>query len=336
MTGKETLVRAASHTFAAGPRLRRGAALLAFAAVVTGCGGIKPKRAPEGTFDSLRKAIVEENYVALWGLLSADARQSESTRIRAQQQTIYAELPNYSEARKSEFKALNGIAAEEFVNLSPSGVFAMELRYSRKLSRDLRELLEGAKVKAVSAKGGSAVVEVEIPGETETVRLTLEKQNGLWRVPGMGEFLEAFDMAGRARRAGEIPADTHAAAITCLTDNAYGDLWELFAADAQKWLAGIVKDGQAVVAGYDEQQARVFERDAGITAREFTSMPPKDAFVVLISAGSRRLMRIMRVLACEFVTADIKDDKAEVTLRGVRGKLPLERVNGRWYFARMQ
>ena len=38
----------------------------------------------------------------------------------------------------------------------------------------------------------------------------------------------------------------------------------------------------------------------------------------------------------EFVAADIKGDRALLTLRGLRGALPLERVNGRWYFARME
>ena len=332
-------MQATSHTFAAGPRLRRGAALLAIVAlmpVVTGCGGIKPKRAPEGTFDSLRKAIVEENYEALWGLLSAEARQSESTRIRAQQLQIEAELPNYSEAKKLDFKTVNGIAAEEYVNLSPSGVFAMELRYSRKLSRNLRDLLEGAKVKAVAAKGESAVLEVEILGENEPVKLTLEKQSGLWRIPGMDKFLEAFDFAGRARRAGEIPADTHGAALACIGDEAFDDLWELFSADAQAWLAGIVKADQEVVRGYDEQKARVFEREAGLGAKAFAAMSPKDAFVVEMKAGVGRLVQIARLLASEFVSADIVGDKALVTLRGLRGALPLERVNGRWYFSKME
>jgi hypothetical protein len=302
---------------------------------MTGCGGIKPKRTPEGTFDSLRKAILEENYEALWGLLSVNARQSESARIRSKQLRVEAELPNYAEVDKEDFRARNGISAEEFVNLSPAGVFAMERRYDRRLSRSLRDLLDGAKVRGVSVEGEGAAVEIEILGETEPVKLPLEKQSGLWRIPGMDEFLEAFDIAGRARRAGEIPADTHRAALACIGDEAYDDLWELFSTDAREWLAGIIKGDQKEVVAYDEEKARMFERAAGLAAKDFAAMSPKDAFVVEMKSGVGRLIQLARLLAGEFVKADILDDKATVTLRGRRGALPLERENGRWYFARM-
>ncbi|MHC4253644.1 MAG: hypothetical protein ACYS9X_31390 [Planctomycetota bacterium] len=342
MAGREALLGAALHTLAAGPRPRRVgapalvAACVAFIAGLAGCGGIKPKRTPQGTFDSLRKAIAEENYEALWGLLSASARQSESARIRAKQLRVEAELPNYAEADKESFRDRNGISAEEFVNLSPAGVFAMELRYSRRLGTSLRELLEGSKAKGVSVKGESAVVEVEISGEAEPVKLALEKQSGLWRMPGMEGFLEAFDIAGRARRAGEIPADTHRAAVACIGDEAYDDLWELFSTDARAWLAGIIKGDQKEVAAYDEEKARMFERAAGLATKDFAAMSPKDAFVVEMKSGVGRLMQLARLLAGEFVKADILGDKATITLRGLRGALPLERENGRWYFARME
>jgi len=303
---------------------------------IAGCGGIKPKRSPEGTFDSIRKAIVEEDYEAMWGLLSASARQAESARISAQQRRVEAELPNFSEAQKERFRIENGLSAEEFVNLSPAGAFALGLRYSRQLGRDLRELLENSKIKDASVKGDGAVVTVGIAGETEPVRLALEKQSGLWRVPDMNSFLEGFDIAGRARRAGEIPADTYRAAVACVADQAYGDLWELFSTDGREWLAGIVKGDQKEVAGYDEDEARPFERSAGVTARAFVAMSPKEAFVVEAKTGVGRLARLPRALAGEFASADIAGEKATVTLRGRRGALLLERENGRWYFARME
>ena len=117
---------------------------------------------------------------------------------------------------------------------------------------------------------------------------------------------------------------------------AFDDLWELFSTDAREWLAGIIKGDQKEVAGYDEQNARAFERAAGLTAKAFAAMTPKDAFVVEMRSGVGRLMQLARLLAGEFVSADIVGDRATVTLRGLRGGLPLERENGRWYFARME
>jgi len=303
---------------------------------IAGCGGIKPKRSPEGTFDSVRKAIVEEDYEAMWGLLSAGARQKESARISAEQRRVEAEFPNYSEKQRERFRTQNGISAEEYVNLSPAGVFAMERRYDRRLSRSLRTLLDGAKVKDVSLKGDRATVEVAILGETEPVKLALEKQSGLWRVPGMDGLVEAFDIAGRARRAGEIPADTYRAALACIGDQAYGDLWDLFSADGKKWLAGIIKEDQETIAGYDEQNARKFERAAGIGTADFAGLPPEEAFAVGLKANIAWLVQLVRLLSLDFVSADIVGDKARIRLRGLREPLPLERENGRWYFARLK
>ena len=329
----------ASHTVSrprrAGAEIGAWACAAAFVAIA-GCGGIKPKRSPEGTFDSVRKAIIEEDYEALWGLLSAGARQTESARISAQQLRVEAEFPNYSEKQRERFRTQNGLSAKEYVNLSPAGVFALELRYSRRLGRDLRELLEGASTKDVSVKGERAVVTVRIAGETEPIKLALEKQSGLWRIPGFDGFLEAFDIAGRARRAGEIPADTYRAAQACIADGAFGDLWELFSTDGRQWLAGIIRDDQKEVAGYEEGEARQFERAAGVTARAFAAMSPKEAFVVEAKSRVGRLSRLPRVLAGEFAAADIVGEKATVTLRGRRGTLLLERENGRWHFARME
>ena len=304
-------------------------------AALAGCGGIKPKRSPEGTFDSLRTAILEENYEALWGLLSASARQSESARIRAEQLRVEAELPNLIKNEQWAFRDRYGIAPEEFVNLSPAGVFALELLHSRRLRTSLRQLLESAKVKDVSVEGEGAVVTVQIPGEAEPVKLALEKQSGLWRIPEMAGLLDAFDMAARARRAGDIPADTHRAARVCIADGAYGDLWELFSKDGRKWLSGLVKEDQEAVAR-DEEASREFERNTGLSAEKFAALSPKEAFVVELDSSVGRLMHIVRLLTLEFVKADIVGDKAELTLRGLRGGLPLERENGRWYFARMQ
>jgi len=325
-----------------GPRPRRAGmkvgawACAALLAGIAGCGGIKPRRSPKGTFDSIRKAIVEEDYEALWGLLSAGARQKESARISAEQRRVEAEFPNYSEKQRERFRTQNGISAEEYVNLSPAGVFAMEQRYDRRLSRSLRTLLDGAKVKDVSLKGDRATVEVAILGETEPAKLALEKQSGLWRVPGMDGLVEAFDIAGRARRAGEIPADTYRAALACIADQVYGDLWDLFSADGKVWLAGIIKEDQETIASYDEQDARKFERASGMRTADFAGLPPKEAFVVGLKANVAWLVQIVRLLSLDFVSADIVGDKAEIRLRGLREPLPLERENGRWYFARLK
>jgi hypothetical protein len=310
-------------------------ACVALIAGVAGCGGIKPKRSPDGTFDSLRKAVVEEDYEGLWGLLSSSARQTESAEIGAEQLRVDADLPNYSEAQKEQFRVSNGISAETFVNLSPAGGFAMRLRNDLRL-RSLKRLLESAKMKGVSVKGDIAMVEVEISGETELVKLPLEKHSGLWRIPDMDSLLKAFDIAGRARKAGDIPADTHRAVLACIKEGAFEDLWELFSTDGKKWLAGMLSEDQKAVAGFSEEKARSFKRDSGLAADKFVAMSPKEAFVAELKLGIGRITQIVRILAGDFVKADIVGDRATVTLRSLRGPLPLERENGRWYFARME
>ena len=254
--------------------------LLLAVAVASGCGGIKPKRTPEGTFESLRKAVVEENYEALWGLLSASARQSRSEQVRAQQLDVEARLPNFTEADKDDFRRDYGISAEAFVNLTPEGAFAMDFRHRRRLGGDLRGLLEGAKVAKVTPQGDGAVLEITISGDAEPAKLTLVKESGLWRVPGMDGILKALDIAGRARRAGDIPADTYRAAIACIRDGALDDLWELFSTDAREWLTGIIEQDQREIEGYEDENV-----DPGFLSELLDTVSTHRRLLLPITAG---------------------------------------------------
>jgi len=311
-------------------------------AALSGCNGVKPGRTPSATFEAARRAVGEENYEGLWLLLCAKARDAEALRIGQEKRRIEQVLGQLTPAEKEKLTRQKGISPEEFVDLSPAQVFAMELRRDPQNARmmgELRRTLERAIIGDFKREGDRALLDIEIPNE-EPVELEFVFEHGLYRLPSKEGFFEALGSRRRARRAGRTPEETHRAAQACIADGAFEELWDLFSPRGQKSIAGILRREQESTRKLAAEQLRSFERKAGVAAARFAAMSPKEAFVVELRTGVGSLRALRKVLLGRFVSAEIDKDEQSgtVSIRATMGTVGVrvEQLDGRWYFGQLE
>lgn len=297
--------------------------------LVVGCSGIKPGRSPEATFEAIRRAMLEKEYEALWGLLSAKARELEVAAVQQQQRTWEQSLDNMTSPEKQKFLSENGVTPEEFVNMSPAEVFAMNVRRTARLVTALAEQLAAARVIGVRTEGEAATLEItvgagegEAEGDEEKVSLTLEREHGVYRVKSFQELLTAFRPAERSRRPGRTPKETFEAFRACVRDRAYEDLWDLFTPFMREKLAEAMEGLKRQLEEMLGSARRKRERGLGAAAEEFAAMAPKEAFATSIRFNIEVQRRLPPILLGEFVSAEIEagGDRAKILLRGRRGE----------------
>ncbi|MHC4201950.1 MAG: hypothetical protein ACYSU0_18330 [Planctomycetota bacterium] len=317
-------------------------AVLLLAGALPGCNAVKPGRTPAATFEAARRAVREENYEGLWLLLCAKARDAEALRIGQEKRRIEEVLEQLTPAEKEALTRQKGISPEDFVDLTPAQVFAMELRRGSQNVRmmgALRRTLERAIVGDSRKEGDRALLAIEIP-EEGNVEVEFVFERGLYKLPSKEGFFEALGSRRRARRAGRTPEETHRAAQACIADGALEELWALFSPRGQKSIAGIVRREQESVRKLPAEQLRSFERKAGVTGAEFAAMSPKEAFVVELRAGVGSLRAIRKVLLGRFVSAEIDEDEQSgtVSIRSTMGTVGVrvEQLDGRWYFGQFE
>ena len=316
-------------------------AVLLLAGTLPGCNAVKPGRTPAAPFEAARRAVREENYEGLWLLLCAKARDAEASRIGQEKRRVEQVLEQLTPAEKEALTRQKGISPEEFVDLSPAQVFAMELRQNlqKRMMGELRRTLEGARVSGVRTEGDRALVKIVTPDE-EPVELEFVFEHGLYKLPSKEGFFEALGSRRRARRAGRTPEETHRAAQACIADGALEELWDLFSPRGQKSIAGILRGEQESIRKLAAEQLRSFERKAGVAAAEFAAMSPKEAFVVELKTGVGSLRAIRKVLLGRFVSAEIEEDEQSgtVSIRSTMGTVGVrvEQLDGRWYFGRFE
>ena len=318
----------------------RTAAALALATCFTaGCSGIKPGRRPEATFESIKRAILDEKYEALWGLLSARSRELKIDEMRNIQRDIEVKLNNMTAADKEVFLRRNGVSPETFVNMAPAELFAMEMRRASRLAAGLEEALAAAEVTGVRTEGDVATLEITVgrggsrgEREKEKASLTFEREHGLYRVKSFNDLLAAFRPAERTRRPGATPKETYDAFRACMRDRAYEDLWELFSPFMREKLAKAMENLKRELEGLSAAERRSRGRQLGVTLEEFAKMPPEEAFAAKMRLTIEVQRRLPPTLLGEFVSAKTEGDKATAVLKGRRGeyRVPMVLVDGVW------
>ncbi len=327
-------------------------AVLLLAGALAGCNAVKPGRTPAATFEAAQRAVLEEDYEGLWRLLCAKARDAEALRIGQEKRRVEQVLEQLTRAEKEKLTRQKGISPEEFVDLAPAQVFAMELRQNPQNARmmgELRRTLMSARVlrteidragtSGSAGATGRASLKIEIPDE-EPVELEFVFEHGLYKLPSKEGFFEALGSRRRARRAGRTPEETHRAAQACIADGELEELWDLFSPKGQKSIAGIVRGEQESIRKLAAEQLRSFERKAGVAAAEFAAMSPKEAFVVELRTGVGSLRALRKVLLGRFVSAEIDKDEQSgtVSIRATMGTVSVgvEQLDGRWYFGQLE
>ena len=299
--------------------------------LVAGCSGIKPGRKPEATFEAVRQAVIEKNYEALWDLISAKSRDREVASVSQERRMIEGSIDNLTPEQKQDFLMRYGISPEKFMNMDNSEVFAMKVRNTPRLTTGLAEALEQAEIIGVKPDGDAAVLTISVGGEEE-LELTLEREQGLYRVRSFDDLLAVFRPAERTRRPGKTPRETFDALLYCVSDGAYEDLWELVSPEVKRQLAGPTEKLKEQYRGLSASERRPLEHDLGVTIEEFVEMSPEEAFAVqmrfkLEARGGGRL-----ILLRQFVREEIEGGRAAAVLMQPDGevKMPMVLVDGRW------
>lgn len=309
-------------------------------AALAGCSAVRPSRRPEGTFEALRKALRERDHEGLWNLLSEEARQEGSSRIRAEQTTIEASLKDMTPEDKAKFAARAGVQPETYVNMPPAEAFAFRLRKGKffGLTRpevelpELARLVAAAEVEGLSVKGDGAVLRLSLP-DGEGGELTLLREHGLYRLPGLEELSDALNPAERKRRPGRTPEATFKALLCCVRDGAYEDMWELLTSKFRERLAETFEEAKKEAASLPKHRRRLFERRFDVSVPQFLKMSPKEVLALnlrdqLSIEQNRRLILLLKP-----VGTGIQADMAAVHVAlpgGGTTKVSMAREGGRW------
>jgi len=304
------------------------------AALAAGCGGVKPGRRPEATFEAARRAILEDRYEGLWALLAERSRNDEAARIAALQRQIASELPNMTDSHKERFLRENGIMPDEFVNLSPAEAFAAQVRNTARLAATLRRALSGARVAETKLGDRSATLKIEMPGEPPG-ELTLVLENGLWRIPDVNDLFKAVRLQERSREPGRTPQETYDAFVACLADGAYADVWGLLASENRERLAESFKRSQEEVRGLDGGPRRDFERRYGVTAEEFVAMEPRDVLALELRRQLSDPIQRQMLLSRRVESVEVNGPVAVLVLLGPAGRNRMRMAfeGERWFIA---
>jgi hypothetical protein len=299
--------------------------------LVSGCGGIKPSRKPEATFDSLKQAVLGKRYEALWNLLSAKSREKEVVTFSQERRRIESEIDNLTPEQKQDFLMRCGVSPEEFMNMGHAEVFAMNIRNTPRLTTGLEGALRQAEVTGVRIDGDAAVLTISVGGEEE-VELTLQREQGLYRLKSFDDLLDVFRPGERTRRPGKTPRESFDALIHCIRDGAYEDLWELVSPEVKEQLAVPTEKLKEQYRGLPASARRPLEHDLGVTIDEFLEMSRKEAFVVQMRYKLEARGGARAILSREYVSEEIEGDRAAAVLTQPDGevRMPMVLVGGRW------
>ncbi len=314
-----------------------GAVAIFAIGLAASCNGIKPGRRPEVTFESMKKAMLAKEYEALWDLLSAKSRDREAAGVRQERRAIESSINNMTPAQKQAFLKQYGVSPERFMNMSFAQVFAMRMRRASRLATGLGEALSAAEVRSTKIEGSTATLSISI-GEEETVSLTLEREDGLYRVKSFDDLMEAFRPIERARRPGSTPEGTIEAFRVCIRDRAYEDIWTLFAPVLRDGVARSAEKQKELLKGYSSSERRNFERKFGLTVDEYLELSPARVLAAEVRYNLEVKRQAPSIMLGDYVSAELVGERATVLLKGRHGefRIPLVRLRqcggeGRWF-----
>ena len=314
-----------------------GAVAILAVGLAASCSGIKPGRRPEATFESIKKAMLAREYEALWGLLSAKSRDREAAGIRQEQRAIEGSINNMTPAQKQAFLKQYGASPETFMNISFAEVFAMRMRDASRLATGLGEALSAAEVRSTKIEGSTATLSISI-GEEETVSLTLEREDGLYRVKSFADLMGAFRTVERTRRPGTTPEGTIEAFRTCVGDRAYEDIWQLLTPGLRDSVAKSAKKKKEGLKGLSSSGRRSFERKFGVTVDEYLELPPAGVLAVEVRYNLEVKRQAPSIMLGDYASAELAGERATVLLKGRHGEFRIPMVllkqgggEGRWF-----
>jgi hypothetical protein len=245
-------------------------------ALASGCEKSRPGTTPEDTWAAVRNSILDHDCAALWGLMSSDARERESARMRSVRQRLEAEMPRFTQEHKDLFRREMGIGIEEYINLPTDEFFALELRNQTYMVL-VRKLVRTGEVKSMSIAGDRATVALSLPGGKEA-EVALERSRGLWRLPDLAELVRAADMLTGP---GDTPEETFAALIACVRSNAVDDVWDLASRAYRESLETEFRQVAARMKELPEEHSRIFKRNYGVSVDDFAALPLRRAAEVM-------------------------------------------------------
>lgn len=305
--------------------------------LAAGCSGIKPGRRPEATFESIKKAMLAREYEALWGLLSAKSRDREADGIRQEQRAVESSINNMTPVQKQAFLKRYGVSPETFMNMSFAEVFAMRMRDASRLATGLGDALLAAEVRSARIEGNTATLSISI-GEEETVSLTLEREDGLYRVKSFDDLMEAFRAVERTRRPGTAPMETIEAFRTCIRDRAYEDIWKLFTPGLRDKVARSARNKKEGLKDISSSERRSFERKFGVTLDEYLELPPAGVLAIEVRYNLEVKHQAPSIMLGKYASEELEGERVTVLLKGRHGefRIPMIRLRqgggeGRWF-----
>ena len=312
--------------------VRRTALVAAALAAAAGCNAVKPGREPQQTFEAAKRAILEENYEGLWRLVASRSRDAEAARIRGEQREVESKLGNLTDDDKLAFRTKHGVGPEEFMNLTPAGAFANQVRNTARLGDGLREALLDAHVVAAEVSGERATLAVEIPGEAPA-KLEMVREQGLWVIPSMMDFFMSLRLSGRIRKAGETPQETYDALLACVSARAYEDVWDLFDRGLQARLADTFIRSIDEVKKLDDDQRKQLERTFGVDVDTYVKMGPKELLALELRLQFRDPRRLDALMSRRVLGVAVSQDTAVLSLSGTgdKNKIKMRWQGGKWY-----
>ncbi len=143
----------------------------------------RPGSTPEETIEAFRACLRDRAYEGIWKLFAPGLRDSVTRSAEKQKER----LKGLSSSERRSFERKFGVTVDEYLELPPSGVLAVEVRYNLEVRHQAPSIMLGDYVSA------------ELAGDRATI--LLKGRHGEFRIPmvllreGGGEgrwFLESF------------------------------------------------------------------------------------------------------------------------------------------------